>query len=592
MALTRVLTLFDLLLSMPLRWLCGKGSELNDWSVYKAAGALDLVEELLVKVAADGAALLDPELDVFKPIADESQPLFQKWREDLAKETIPSPDGSTQHPWYQRVLDEARKPVNKSNAAATDATIDLAQAMAVAGLAKMRDPKIAIADWLTSQDGSKSLGKNAAAHAATVGAHTTNCRVESNFGSFDHVLRTFESICIENASGIAQQMRMHHFDSRTDHVVHDRLKAKQAAKPKSSSVGFFDMLSEKMQESGIEMARLLKPEARTDARADRKEQAEYRAMMRAQNIEAQLDALATKGALALERYDEYANGQSVSTPAEMASALSEIPALTNQQTYLRTQIEMRVNGLGWSDLATTWQSTGESLAESVCRLTIHLKEVLVEEAVRTRRGEIKWINGQLVKPAVAPLPDFQAKTLKQLGTPTEDSRELAARALCSPEQIAAASRRERERREAAGFTDAVQMKMPKAPTLPLSVGTQLEVCWGKYISTVDNKTRVKMWCPCKVLRTADGETDKGMDGKPLSQQAKKLAPRGMVLLEWEPDPDRGETEVTTMWLLLDPRPGKWNGDGHRAWRYHPAELVKLQAVQAARSAGKRKEVPA
>jgi hypothetical protein len=44
-ALTRVLTLFDLLLSQPLRWLCGKSSELTDWSVYKAAGALDLTEQ-------------------------------------------------------------------------------------------------------------------------------------------------------------------------------------------------------------------------------------------------------------------------------------------------------------------------------------------------------------------------------------------------------------------------------------------------------------------------------------------------------------------------------------------------------------------
>ena len=31
-----------------------------------------------------------------------------------------------------------------------------------------------------------------------------------------------------------------------------------------------------------------------------------------------------------------------------------------------------------------------------------------------------------------------------------------------------------------------------------------------------------------------------------------------------------------MWLMLDPRPGKWNGDAHRAWRYHPAELAKLR----------------
>ena len=86
---------------------------------------------------------------------------------------------------------------------------------------------------------------------------------------------------------------------------------------------------------------------------------------------------------------------------------------------------------------------------------------------------------------------------------------------------------------------------------------------------------------------ADGETDKGRDGEYFSARARKLAPRGMVLVEWEPDHERGEKEATLMWLLLQPPPrerrcaawcvvgsGNWNGDSHRAWRYHPAELAK------------------
>ena len=64
------------------------------------------------------------------------------------------------------------------------------------------------------------------------------------------------------------------------------------------------------------------------------------------------------------------------------------------------------------------------------------------------------------------------------------------------------------------------------------------------------------------------------------RQARKLAPRGMVLIEWEADPERGEPDPTLMWLLLDPRPGKWNGDAHRAWRYHPAELAKRREQRA------------
>jgi hypothetical protein len=137
------------------------------------------------------------------------------------------------------------------------------------------------------------------------------------------------------------------------------------------------------------------------------------------------------------------------------------------------------------------------------------------------------------------------------------------------------------------------MKMlPNPPELCSNLaGTQVEVCWGNYISTIDNKTKVKMWCPAKVVRIADGETDKGRDGQHLSDRAQKLAPRGMVLLKWEPDPERGETKATTVWYLLDPR--KWNGDGHRAWRYHPNALAALAkrdlAVRRSQAKAPRRE---
>ena len=105
------------------------------------------------------------------------------------------------------------------------------------------------------------------------------------------------------------------------------------------------------------------------------------------------------------------------------------------------------------------------------------------------------------------------------------------------------------------------------------VGAQLEVCWSIYKST-DDGSNVKMWCPCKVLKIADGETDKGRDGHYFSERARALVPRGMALVEWEPDPARGEPDAKLMWLLLDPRAPKWNGDAHRAWRFHPDELQR------------------
>lgn len=88
------------------------------------------------------------------------------------------------------------------------------------------------------------------------------------------------------------------------------------------------------------------------------------------------------------------------------------------------------------------------------------------------------------------MPDFKAKTLKQLGMATTDSSELASRALCSPEQLQAAIDREKQRRMEAGFSDAVQAEQPKeAPELDETLlGKQLEICWN-YTSTEDGKTK-------------------------------------------------------------------------------------------------------
>ena len=87
------------------------------------------------------------------------------------------------------------------------------------------------------------------------------------------------------------------------------------------------------------------------------------------------------------------------------------------------------------------------------------------------------------------------------------------------------------------------------------------------------------------VRRADGETDKGANNKEFSKHARALAPRGMLLVEWDPDPARGEERATQCWYLLDPK--KWNADHtHRAWRYHPEQLAKLQSERPPKKARK------
>ena len=93
-----------------------------------------------------------------------------------------------------RVLAEARSPAGEGNIQATEMTVQLAEEMAGAGLAAMRDARRAIADKLSSQDGVNAPGKCAAVHEVTRGAHVMNDHVESIFSGADHVVRTCASI--------------------------------------------------------------------------------------------------------------------------------------------------------------------------------------------------------------------------------------------------------------------------------------------------------------------------------------------------------------------------------------------------------------
>ncbi|KAL3932623.1 MAG: hypothetical protein SGPRY_000628 [Prymnesium sp.] len=71
------------------------------------------------------------------------------------KDIILAADGQTRFQWFDQVLKEARSPVNAFDAQANEMIVQLAQLMASKGLMKMRDPKIAIADWLASQGGKR-----------------------------------------------------------------------------------------------------------------------------------------------------------------------------------------------------------------------------------------------------------------------------------------------------------------------------------------------------------------------------------------------------------------------------------------------------
>ena len=192
-SLLRVNTLWKYLFSEPFRWLAGKTSKLKGWSLFKMAQACEYVEKAMQEIVEDPSRLLSPDFNIFGPVADEV-PEFKEWQQELFDTVVKAEDG-TEHFIVREVLREARAPAPGSgNHQATELTLKLAKEMASRALEKMHDPKLAIADKLSSQGGANAFSANADGHARVQGVHGTNDSSENKFAISDYVMRTYRGI--------------------------------------------------------------------------------------------------------------------------------------------------------------------------------------------------------------------------------------------------------------------------------------------------------------------------------------------------------------------------------------------------------------
>ena len=559
-ALARVNTLWKLVITDAMRWLSGKANELKDWSLVSADRVLELAEAAFVAIAADGRKLLDPTFDPFTEIAD-SQPAFKAWREARAEETVTSADG-TKHRVYERVGAEARTATLKGNVQATARTVALAERMANAALVAMYDTKRAIREKLTSQDGACAPGKRQKMHKATIGAHVNNSRCESMFSSYDYVGHIFRGASSAILGGLGQQMRNRDFE-RPPLINHNpRKRSAAGADAQPAADGFYHRLpSERLKQSLLEYARLEAVEARKAEREDVKAHDGAKLARREERVIELLNLAVKDYAYSKELFMSW-QSQAAKSDTEVSAFLAGKPE-SQQLEYLRKQIEMRTIGLGWTQFTTRWSSNKDAKIGTVAHLRELLKEILTFEITARRMKEL---------PTEAALPQQIKRDLGQLGALDEDAMEIEKKALFSTDELKAKADAEMQRRVEAGIADTVEAlngNVPPAFDQQL-VGKQLEVCW-KYTNK-DTKEPMLIWATGRVVRVADGLTDK------RSPRARMVLPAGMVLWAWDADPDFGEA-AGEQWLALVPQ--KWNPS--RAllygWRYDPREFAAARATE-------------
>ena len=576
-AMTRANAVIDLVISRPLRWLAGSSYRLPNWSPVSMTRALDMVEQLFVKASVDGSILLQANLTVnlFKEIADE-QPLFAVYLKHLYEEaTVLSLDGKEKHPIYALVRDELFDPKDTTNLATRDKTIEYLEVQCVAGLRKLHDPKLALADKLASQDGANSFAKSATAHADTIGLDATNDRLaESVFGTYDYVLRRNPGISMEAASAVAQAIRAKSFRKG----------------------GYFHSMPLHEQHALVELARTTVREMRAVDRADHADHDAYVTAKRKSNSQIELDALVKRYALALSFFKKW-KARGVASVAAMRSALVLIassPAVTSitdtiaqkrkatqlQLDYLRDQIEMRVIGCGFVEFTPAWSSGKDESVGTVADLTLHLVQILGEERERALSDEL---------PIAAVVPIMKRKDFKQLGDPTVQAGELATVIKdLSGEELLALAQEKFTQMEEAGELDGVSDEQGVAPPLDDSmVASTLEVCWRYWRQPTDaekasgekrKKIGVKMWCEGTVEQVANGTSD--ME----TPRCKSLLKAGALRIRWPADEARKEKESFSWHVFQE---ADFNQDAHLGWRFTAAELKKRAAAAALQPARKR-----
>ena len=238
-----------------------------------------------------------------------------------------------------------------------------------------------------------------------------------------------------------------------------------------------------------------------------------------------------------------------------------------QLEWLRRQIEMRVLGLGWTEFATRWSSSSDSRIGTVAHLTALLEEILEKEvaAGRFTPGTEKGL------PTEAAPPQGEWRDSKQLGTIDADALSVRTSTRFSAEQLEAKAQVAMQRRINMGISDAVEaLQQGEAPAFDQAlVGKWLEILWLYH--NKETQERHYIWSPVKVVRVADGLTDK------RSARARSILPAGAVLVAWEADAEFDEA-AGEQWLVL--LPSKWNPSTHKqvySWRYDPRELGATEA---------------
>jgi hypothetical protein len=525
LALSRLLSIIHLSISMPFRYLAGKTHEFKryGWGAADMSRVIDTLYIKLREIHENPSLVLNENfmMNIFEEYRNKLPPFKDYWElmyDKKQMKVVCHTDGSSVvH--YKRIRNHLFHPTKKSDVETTEQVIELSRVATEALLRELLDEKKATYKYLSlsGSDYSAVHEKYESRQQALLGVTATNDEAESVLGGITSNVQRYGRIHLSSAGAVSDTKR------------NKLLSRGKGSKDGESSRGLFHELDDVIREAIVLVA--LKDAPKTRKRHSDELESHARARrVREELIRERNDKKMTEDYIDALYYHKMYNSDACwrGSPGIVSRELKKLSSDRAKYTAVKENIRMRVKGLGWDWCEHAWSKNGRKY--TVYELAKHLQMIIKKEK-------------SLVVPNKPPLIAPTRISLPVLGTQSSQVAALDEKYLSNESDIrrkAEQTRRERENRGEGSMHS--QLQPFSRPELKDLVQRRIDVL---YAVELEDSTNGLRWCQGKVISVIDDKK---------------------VRVDWDPAPDIAGSEAGGIGeaRLL---PSKWNKDNIvGAWR--------------------------
>eukprot|EP00956_Cyclotella_meneghiniana_P023299 scaffold45195_cov78-Cyclotella_meneghiniana.AAC.1 len=374
LALSRLLSIIHLSISMPFRYLAGKSHQFrkHGWGAADMSRVIDTLYSKLEDIKESPSLILDETfmMNIFEEYRNELPPFKEYWELMYHRKqmrVVCRTDGtSVVH--YNRIRHRLFHPTKASDVETTPRIIELAEVATEAIVRELLDEKKATYKYL-----SVSTSEYSAAHAnfearqkALLGVTATNDEAESALGGITSNVQRYSRINISSAGAVSDT-------KRNKFLNRGKSTRKGDTKP-----GLFHELDDAIREAIVLVALEDAPKTRVQHRAELESHARAR-RIKEEVIRQKNDKRMTEAYIDALYYHKMYNSAACwkGDSRVVSRELKKLTSDTAKYIAIKENIHMRVKGMGWEQFKHAWSKDNKKY--SVFELAKHLTYIVKEE---------------------------------------------------------------------------------------------------------------------------------------------------------------------------------------------------------------------